>query len=188
MNDLAQPRRPGRPRKNPVMDREEKREPISGANLRGTPNWADIDPGTEATIDKFKVPQEFLEKWKDYDFQWITDTCAGQPDPHRRRQFEQTGWTPVHQESFDGDLRGLYMKKTSDEEINLGGMVLVTRPKQMSAKARTRDLRAAREQVAIKEQALRGGDIPVTLDSRHPSAVNTNRISKTMERIAVPED
>jgi hypothetical protein len=46
----------------------------------------------------------------------------------------------------------------------------------------------AREQVAIKEAALRYGDLPIALDARHPSAVNSNRINKSFERVEVPED
>ena len=74
-------------------------------------------------------------------------------------------------------------------EITVEGLVLHARPKTISDLARQRTDRAARAQVQIKERALRSGDLPgVGLDSRHPSALGSNRISKTVERISVPND
>jgi hypothetical protein len=62
------------------------------------------------------------------------------------------------------------------------------RPKELTARAEKADRRRAQEQVAIKEQALTGGDMPgVSLDARHQSATNTNRIRRSVERIEVPE-
>ena len=70
----------------------------------------------------------------------------------------------------------------------MDGLVLMARPKEINDAARRRDNLKAREQVQIKEKALRGGDLPVSLDASHPSAVRQNRINKSMERIEVPKD
>jgi hypothetical protein len=80
------------------------------------------------------------------------------------------------------------MKRGDPNEITVRGLVLMARPLELSRKARERDKRMAREQVAIKEAALRYGDLPIALDARHPSAVNSNRINKSFERVEVPED
>lgn len=190
MNEAAPTKRgPGRPPKPKVEPKSEpKMEAKTRPKMRANPNWADIDPNAEASVDRFKLPPEFLEKNKDYSFQWNTSEVFGQPDPQHRGRFENIGgWTPVHQDDFDGDLDGLFMKKGDPNEINVGGLVLMARPIEMTEKARRLERRTANEQVQIKEQALRGGDLPVSLDSRHPSAVNSNRIVKSFERIDVPE-
>jgi hypothetical protein len=68
------------------------------------------------------------------------------------------------------------------------GLVLMARPSELSDRARKIERRAALEQVHIKEQALRGGDIPISLDARHASALQTNKIGKTYERLPIPEE
>jgi hypothetical protein len=43
--------------------------------------------------------------------------------------------------------------------------------------------------VMIKQQQLTGGDLPgVSLDSRHPTAVASNRINRTIEPVQIPRD
>jgi hypothetical protein len=60
---------------------------------------------------------------------------------------------------------------------------------ELSLRAKKRDRRASLEQVAIKEQALRGGDLSgISLDTTHETALRSNRINKSVERIAIPED
>lgn len=180
-------RRPGRPRKN-LEAKVEAKTQAKKPMMRAKPNWEEIDADSEVQVDRYRLPAEFLAKHKDWSFQFVTDTVLGQPDPQHRGVFEKGGWTPVHQEDFDGELNGMFMKKGDAAEINVGGQVLMARPAHLTAKARAADERAARQQVLIKEQALRGGDFPdVTLDSQHPSALRTNRISKSIERIDIPD-
>jgi hypothetical protein len=62
------------------------------------------------------------------------------------------------------------------------------RPKELNDRAKLRERRAAMEQVAIKEQALKGGDVGTSLDSRHATALQSNRISKSVERLTIPEE
>ena len=96
-------------------------------------------------------------------------------------------WTPVHQDDFDGIFNGMWMPKGTPGEIRNEGLVLMARPIELSKRAKLGDRKRALEQVQIKENSLRGGDLPVSLDARHPSAVNSNRISKSFERIAIPD-
>lgn len=171
----------GRPRKHPLVEREPKRY-----KMRAAPNWESFDPNTEETPDKLRIPEHQVPAG--LSLQWVTDSVYGQSVPQHRAQFEKRGWTPVHQDDFDGQFNGMFMPRNAPGEINVDGLVLMARPRELTEKARKADRQAAYEQVAIKEQALRGGDLPVSLDSRHPTAINTNRINKTMERIVVPED
>jgi hypothetical protein len=171
------------PRKAKTVEREVKREPIK---MKARPNWEDIDPTMEDSADKLHIPRHMIPEGMD--MIWCTDSVLGQEFPQHRSSREKMGWTPVHQEDFDGQLNGMFMPKGAEGEIKMTGMTLMARPMSLSIKAKTAERRAALEQVAIKEQALRGGDIPVTLDGTHPTALQSNRISKSMERITIPKD
>jgi hypothetical protein len=61
------------------------------------------------------------------------------------------------------------------------------KPEELCRLTEAREFQKARAQVSAKEQQLRGGDVGTTLDSRHKSALASNKISKTYERIDVPE-
>lgn len=172
----------GRPR----IDRESKHEPKQSLKMRAKPNWEDIDPTESDTPDKLHIPPHMCPPGMA--LQWVTESVLGQPFPQHRAGFEKKGWTPVHQEDFDGQLDGMFMPKGADGEIKMTGLTLMARPKELNDRAKKAERRAAQEQVQIKEQSLRGGDVGTSLDSQHPSAINTNRINKSIERIAIPED
>ncbi len=171
----------GRPRKN-----LEPKQPPKQFKMRAKPNWENFDPTEDETPDRLRVPPDKVPEGMS--LQWVTDSVYGQGVPQQRADVERQGGTPVHQDDFDGQFDGMFMPKGSTGEINVEGLVLMARPREFTHKAKLAEQRKAREQVFIKEQALRGGDIPIPLDPRHPSAISTNRITKTMERIAVPED
>jgi hypothetical protein len=172
--------------KNPAVEREVKREKSPSLKMRAKPNWEDVDPTSVETPDRLHINPNLIPPGMSA--QWVTDSIYGRPEPQRRATFEKTGWTPVHQEDFDGQFDGMFMPKGADGEIKVDGMVLMMRPAEMSAKAKRKEQRAARDQVSIKEQSLKGGDVNVTLDGTHPSAVGFNKINKSVERIAIPED
>lgn len=192
MNDTpVVKRRPGRPRKNPeqIVEREAVREPVSSKKfkMRAAPNWESVDPNAADTPDRLRINPDLIPAGMSA--QWVTDSVIGQGVPQHRSEFERKGWTPVHQEDFDGQFNGLFMPKDADGEINVEGLVLMMRPKEMTLKAEREDKRKAYEQVAIKEQAMTGGDMPgVSLDTRDPSALNTNRIRRSREAIEIPND
>jgi hypothetical protein len=178
-------RRPGRPKKQPVVEREPLREPTK-YKMRAAPNWESVDPNASDSPDRLKIDPSLIPEGMSA--MWVTDTVLGQGVPQHRSKFEQGGWTPIHQSDFDGQFNGMFMPRDAEGEINVEGLVLMMRPKELTARAEKADRRRAQEQVAIKEQALTGGDMPgVSLDARHQSATNTNRIRRSVERIEVPE-
>lgn len=177
-----QPKRRGRP----PLNREPLREAAPSLKMRAKPNWVDIDPTATDSPDKFRIDPSKIPPGMAA--QWVTDSILGKPMPQHRAGFEKTGWTPVHQDDFDGQFDGMFMPKGMDGEIKQESMTLMMRPIELNTRAKALELRAAREQVNIKEAALRGGDINTSLDSQHPSAINSNKINKSYERIAIPED
>ncbi len=179
----------GRPPKAAGVEREESHKEAARPKMRAKPNWETMAPEEDTdTPDRLHIPRHQIPDGMD--FQWVTDSIYGQPQAQQRAEFEKKGWTPVYQEDFDGRFDGKFMPKGKDGEINVDGVVLMARPLELSLKAKQKDRRAALEQVAIKEQALRGGDLGTSLDTSAPNAVNLNRngIKKTIERIAIPEE
>jgi len=176
----------GRPRINPGIEREEMR-PENKWTMKAGNNWDNVeDFETDDNPDRLHIPRNEIPDGMD--MLWVTDSVYGQPVPERRAQFEKKGWTPVHQVDFDGRFDGRWMLKGREGEIKMDGSVLMTRPLELSIRAKQRERRAALEQVAIKEQAITGGDLNTSLDSRHQSALKSNRINKSYERIQIPED
>lgn len=163
-----------------------------GASIRKTwtmkagARWEGAEVNDEASEDRLAIAPELIPE--NMSLQWVTDSVLGQPQPQRRAQFERRGWTPVHPQDFDGRFDGKFTPVGSTSEINVDGLVLMARPIEFTNQARKRERARAIEQVRIKEQALRGGDLPVTLDASHPSAVRSNVINRTMERIQIPSD
>ena len=188
--DMAPPKRgPGRPKKVAV-DKPAQQSSVPTAprkfKMRAKPNWETFDATHEDTPDRLRIDRRIIPDG--LDAQWVTTQVFGKDEPQRRADFEKKGWTPVHQEDFDGRFDGMFMPKGADGEITVGGLVLMVRPMEMSIESRAREARAAKMAVSIKEAKLRGGDIPVTLDSQHPTALNTNRISKSFEKIEIPKE
>lgn len=160
--------------------------------MKAKPNWEDINDSVfDETPDRLRIAKELIPQGMD--LQWVTDSVFGQPMPQHRAEFEKRGWTPVHQEDFDGQFDGLWMARGSPGEIKVDGLVLMARPLSLSIKAKKIDRQRALERVQIKEKELRGGNLPgVTLDASHPNAVRTNMINRSMDGafvpMAVPED
>jgi len=166
--------------KRPGIEREDKREPMRDAmpslKMRAKPNWIGMDsdaagPNTDRLhIDPDQVPQGMSALW-------VTDSCLGRPETQHRSDLEKSGWTPVHQEDFDGQFDGRWMPKGADGEIKVDASVLMMRPKELTDAAKLRDAKAARDQVRSREDSLTG-----------EGATQGNRISKSYERISIPED
>lgn len=177
----------GRPRKNP----EAVSAPVAAAptkfRMKAKPNWEDLDDNVaDDSPDRLRVDPSLVPAGMS--LQWVTDSVYGQPVPQHRAEFEKRGWTPIHQEDFDRVFDGMFMPKGAEGEIKVDGMVLMARPEELTQRARAADKRKAQEVIRIKEQALRGGDINTSLDSQHPTALQTNRINRSMERIEIPKD
>ena len=184
----------GKPRtKQPVATPEaEARTPLQARksgpgrwSLKAGANWETSESNVPEGIDRYHIPREEIPEG--FDLQWVTVSVMGQPTDKERGHFERKGWTPVHQEDFDGRFDGRWMTKGQHGEINEGGQVLMARPLEISIKARKREQQLARDQIRIKEQALYAGDTGVS-GADHPSARKFNSINRSIERISVPED
>lgn len=182
-------RKPGRPKKleAPSVDNSSLPKP-SKFKMKAKPNWVDLDPSAmgDDTPDRLKIAPDMIPDGMS--LLWITDSVYGQSMSQHRSVFERKGWTPVHQSDFDGLYDGMFMPKGAEGEILVDGLVLMARPIELTRKAKLADRRRAVEQVQIKEQAWTGGDLPVSLDPRHSSAVNTNKITRSLERLEIPKD
>lgn len=156
-----------------------EREPVHESMRPAAQKYEMLDDEDD---DRLKVPQELIPDGMDY--QWVTDSILGQPQPQRRARFERRAWTPVPAERHDG----MYMPKGFKGEINVDGLVLMERPLELSIRARQKEKMKAREQVYVREQQLRGGDLggKVAFDTQHKTV--HNKINKTYERISVPGD
>jgi len=183
MSDEAKKPKRGRPA---AVEREAKHEPKPSLKMRARPNWEDIDPTENDSPDKLHISPHLIPPGMSA--LWVTDSIYGQPQPQHRAAFEKKGWTPVHQEDFDGQFDGMFMPRGMDGEIKMDGLTLMMRPKELTDRAKKADRKAALEQVAVKEQALRGGDLNTPLDSQHQSALGYNKINKSVERLTIPED
>lgn len=197
-NPIVQPKRRGRPPKvESKFEPKVEAKAIPKASEWGieNPNWDNIDVEPGENVDRYALPKWFLEKWSDpknddsASFRWVMDSVLGQHDPHWRSKAEQYGWTPVTQKAFGGDLDGLFMRKGAPGEINVAGLVLMVRKMGLTNKARRADKKEAYERVLIREAAWKQGDVPgISLDAQHKTAVRSNFINKSYERVEVPED
>jgi hypothetical protein len=168
-------RKPGRPKK---IKTEELREPMREA-LRDDKEFV-YRPDEED--DRLRVPKELIPDGMEY--LWVTGSIYGQPQPQRLARFQKQGWVPVMAERHDG----LFMPKGYKGYIEADGLILHERSKKISDMARMYEAKKARMQIRTKEAQLLGGGIDgVSLDSQHPSAIRSNRISKSYEKIDIPE-
>ena len=179
MEEAPKKKKPGWPKGKPRKVAAAPREPMREAPRVSV---SAVDYMDEDENDRLKVPKELIPPGMDY--QWVTASILGQPQPQRRSRFERRGWVPVPAERHPG----LFMPKGHVGEIEVDGLVLYERPLEISIQARARDKSKAREQVYVKEHQLMGGDVGASLDSRHRSAINSNKINKSYERMSIPEE
>jgi hypothetical protein len=140
--------------------------------------------GSRMHIDKSEYPDGF-------DLQFVTKSIYGQEQPSHTAGFYRRGWEPVHGTDFEGRFDGRWTPPGYKGPIEIDGMILVARDARWSAKAKEDDRRKAQMALAVKEQQLRGGQIEgVGMDggSTHPSALASNKIRKSYERLRVPRD
>ena len=181
-------KKPGRP-KNPGIERETARPETRWVMKAKPEGWNDDIEfyNEDDNPNKQHIPRNMIPEGMD--MRWVTDSVYGKPFAEWRGQAERAGWVPVHPEDFDHRFDGQYAPKGAEGECRVEGQCLMARPMELSLRAKKRDRRASLEQVAIKEQALRGGDLSgISLDTTHETALRSNRINKSVERIAIPED
>jgi hypothetical protein len=191
MTESNKPKR-GRPSKG--VERDSMREPMREAmrpnlKMKAAPNWehgADHLAKGTGSVDRLHIDPDLIPEGMS--FQWVTDSVYGRPETQHRADFEKGGWTPVHGEDFDGQFDGMFLPKGTEGEIKNEGVVLMARPKELNIKAKMAECKKADEAVRSQSYALKEGRMPgITLDAEHPSAINSNRINKSVERLMIPE-
>lgn len=166
----------------------EARAADSGKKKNWGENWAAEPVNAEESPDRYHIPRDMFPEG--LDLQWWTWTIRGQNIKDRAIIAERGAWRPVKQDSFDNwhsRVMGNRFPVDEDGNIVLEGSALYARPMPYSERARERQKQEALEAIALKEQAFKGGDINAT-GANHPSALATNKISRSMERIEIPKE
>ena len=163
--------------------RKKVKEPVQSNMRTGEVDmsmWDQFVYKPEEGEDNLKVPAELIPDGMDY--QWITVSVYGKPEPHRQMRFAQGGWKEVPAMRHDGR----WMPKGHQGCIEVGGLVLHERPIWISEKARERERELAKGRVKAKENQLVRGGVGVP-GATHPSALGTNKMrGGEYEPIAVP--
>lgn len=145
----------------------------------------DRQAALEEESDMLHIPKEIIPDGMRYN--WKTFSILGQQQNRRFGRFEATGWEAVPASRHPG----LFTPRGYEGNIEYDGLVLMEKPEELCRQTEAREFRKAREQVQSKEQQLRGGEAmraTAFANTQHQSAMRANRVSKTYERIDVPED
>lgn len=152
------------PAKNPRESRwatgAEKPSRWNGTFNLGQENQYSLDPDVVAD--------------RDYDYEWMTETVLGRPHPEIIVRGEQNGWERV--------------APNDDPRIaatEIGGQILMKRPKWIGEKWKEHERRSAEGAVTRMRQKA-GEGIPVS-GGDHPSAKRYNKHKSSFERIEVPD-
>ena len=158
--------------KTPVKDATQDSKARAEARIRELRGNPDLANGGER--DKYWAPPP-PEGW---DYQWKLKAVLNQDDIDRIRQNELNGWTPVPLSR----IPDLMPRGWKGDTIEVGGLVLMERPKLFTDEAREEERRAAREAVITKEAQMkdgRAGDL---------GRRQVNRMSKSYSSIDVPNE
>lgn len=180
MNDEAPVKRGrGRPPKAKVEVKAEPAQPKAKKAVR----MDYIDQAKlEDESDMLYIPPEIIPEGMRYN--WKTYSVLGQPQNRRFGRFQTTGWEPVPASRHPG----LFTPHGYEGMIEYDGLVLMEKPEEMCQATEAREQMKARDQVRAKEAQLRGGHLDgIGFDTRHPSALRTNRVGKSYEKIDIPE-
>lgn len=198
INDLPQeqavpPKKKGWPKGKPrkprlAVDRQPVHEAVHGKSNANqtliTRNGKTYEYVSDDDNDRLKVDPALIPDGMTY--LWVTDSILGQPQPQWRARRARTGWTPVPASRHDG----IWTPKGFEGEINVDGLVLCEKPLEFVNRDKKKDQRNAVEQVWVRERQMMGGDIgaqKIAFDTQHPTAIRSNRVKKSYERIDVPD-
>lgn len=112
--------------------------------------------------DKLRIPDEILAMlWNDHntDLQWNVTAVLGKPEAYARSSMARQGWEPVTGDMWDGLFDGMFMPRGHRGEIEVEGLVLEWRPKELTLEARAEELQAARHARHAEESKLRAGAV-----------------------------
>ena len=108
--------------------------------------------------------------------QWFVTSVMGKPEPHAIAAAERNGWKRVE----EGDLPGVGM-------VEGDGLQLMARPVAIHKQAMAQEHRLAVEQIETKQESFMGGRSMRASGADHPSAIRSNKINRTLERLDVPD-
>ena len=131
-------------------------------------------------VDRYKIDMTGVPD--DWSYEWKRKTLLGKEDPAYEVNLARGGWEPVpvdrHPEMMPAGYKG--------QTIELDGMILMERPKELTEEAKDIEKRRARAQVVAKEAQLY--DTPDGTLPRDADARVKPRISKSMERMSIPTE
>lgn len=170
-------RRVGRP-DTARIQRAEPREEIR-TEERSTAPGQRMQRSRRRTEDVFRIDRKIIPQGMSYE--WKRVAVKGRAESSHQVNLRENGWTPVptsrHPELMPDGHTGPIQK---DE------MLLMERPSYLTEEARQEDYELARDQVRIKEAAIR--DTPAGTFSRdHPSAQRNTGIRKSYEPMSIPD-
>ena len=175
--ETVAPAEPVRRDMRPPLREEDPRAAAARRTAEILGHLGGINEGT----DKFYVSPDMIpDGWT---YEWKRRTVMGQEDPAYQVALARTGWEPVplqrHPEMMPVNWKGT--------TIEVEGMMLMQRPKEITDRIEELDRRAARNQVRTKEQQLATAP-PGTLQSEYTNDKTRPKISKSYEAMPVPAD
>jgi hypothetical protein len=125
---------------------------------------------------------------ENFDLQWVGVSVWGQHQPQIEADFTRKGWNPVYNGDFNNKYRGRFIPYADEGMIMVDGLVLMARSMSWSEKSRAISRNEAYNQVAIKVNQLKQGELNdrVTLQSQHKHLDKTNFVNVSVEGVTVP--
>lgn len=175
--ETVAPAEPVRRDMRPPLREEDPRAAAARRTAEILGHLGGISEGT----DKFYVSPDMIpDGWT---YEWKRRTVMGQEDPAYQVALARTGWEPVplqrHPEMMPVNWKG--------NTIEVEGMMLMQRPKEITDRIEELDRRAARNQVRTKEQQLATAP-PGTMEKEFSDPRTKPQIKKSYEAMPVPAD
>ena len=148
-------KRPGRPRKETVMDAAPEAAAPTRARRSGRlevqgRNGVVLSRKRTGNTDPYAVPQNIIPSG--WDYQWNPYTVIGQLAVDSQILMAENGWRPVPSERHTG----IFMPEGHKGEILRGGMRLEERPTALGDEARAEEYQKATGQVRDQNEQLFG--------------------------------
>ena len=143
--------------------------------IRANRGDADIE-----SVDRYRVDHLNLDP--EWTYEWKRKTLLGKEDPSYEVSLSRGGWEPVPLDRHPEMMPLAHKGKT----IEVDGMILMERPKELTDEARRVEERRAKAQVRTKEEQLR--ETPAGTLSRDADARIKPKITKSYERMPIPTE
>ena len=111
---------------------------------------------TDANSSRFDIPRHMIPDGMDY--QWVSQTILGQPDPRQSVPAAMNHWTPVPMKKHPHLVGPAQAAATPEAAIIVDGLMLCERPSYLTDQRKEQERRAAATQVG--DQMARLGQAP----------------------------